>query len=288
MPRPSDGYKNLAGQSVPGTHDPISRYMDKSALMHWAHKRGSQGLPLYDRAAIDIGSTVHHMAELDLRGRPDREIEAYAHDCLAAPDHLRKAFASFKQFRAWRQQCHVRAVAQEVSLVSERYQYGGTPDTIAMFGNGGLGLLDFKTSAKPYPDHLIGMAAHGNLWQEANPQHPLTAGYHLIILPKDGSAFQHHAYADLSAQWRLFELYLDAYRLDKLVNATAAIAAMAKPDTAAAPAEPAAAPAAPVKPRRPRVCQRRAPKVEAAEPAVRPATMAEILRQYGHVRGAVL
>jgi hypothetical protein len=27
-----------------------------------------------------------------VRGRPDREIEAYAHDCLVAPDHLRKAF----------------------------------------------------------------------------------------------------------------------------------------------------------------------------------------------------
>jgi hypothetical protein len=158
MPRPKNGYVNAAGEPVPGTHDPISRYMDQTALKIWAHKQGLAGLPLYPRAAIDIGSTVHGMAELDLKGRPDREIEAYCHECLAAPDHLRKAFSSFQQFRAWRQQCHVRAIAQEKPMVSETWQYGGTPDTIAMI-NGGLGLLDFKTSARPFPDHLVALAA---------------------------------------------------------------------------------------------------------------------------------
>jgi hypothetical protein len=132
MARPKNGYFNAAGQPVPGTHDPISRYMDQTALKIWAHKQGLAGLPLYQRAAIDIGSTVHGMAELDLKGRPDREIEAYCHECLAAPDHLRKAFSSFAAFRTWRQQCHVRAIAQEKPMVSETWQYGGTPDTIAM------------------------------------------------------------------------------------------------------------------------------------------------------------
>src|ERR1700693_1660860 len=87
MPRPKQGYFNAAGQPIPGTHDPIQRFMDQTALKFWAYKRGQQGLPLFDRAAIDIGSTVHGIAELDLRGRPDREIEAYANDRLVAPDH---------------------------------------------------------------------------------------------------------------------------------------------------------------------------------------------------------
>ena len=213
MPRPKNGYVNAAGQPIPGTHDPISRYMDQTALKIWAHKQGLAGLPLYQRAAIDIGSTVHGMAELDLRGRPDREIEAYAHEALTVPDQLRKAFTSFQAFRNWREQCHVRAIAQEVTLVSEAFQYGGTPDTIAII-DGGLGLIDFKTSPKPYPDHLVALAAHGRLWDENNADQPLSS-YHLICLPKDGSAFKHHAYADLSQQWQLFTLWLDAYRLEK-------------------------------------------------------------------------
>jgi hypothetical protein len=269
MPRPKGGYSNAAGQPIPGTHDPISRYMDQTALKIWAHTRGTQGLPLYDRAAIDIGSTVHGMAELDLRGRPDREIEAYAHEALVSPDHLRKCFASFEAFRQWREQCHVRAIAQEVPLVSERYQYGGTPDTIAMIGDG-LGIIDFKTSARPYPDHLLGLAAHGNLWDENHPDHKLT-GYHLLILPKDGSAFQHHAYDDLSRQWKLFTLYLEAYRLDKACSGAIKADAVAPPVTAA----PAQAPAPAVKPRI---------RVKAQTAPIAPATMAELLRSYGHVR----
>jgi hypothetical protein len=176
MPRPKNGYVNAAGQPIPGTHDPISRYMDQTALKIWAHKQGLAGLPLYQRAAIDIGSAVHGMAELDLKGRPDREIEAYAHEVLTVPDQLRKAFTSFEAFRRWREQCHVRAIAQECPLVSEAYQYGGTPDTIGMI-DGGLGLIDFKTSAKPYPDHLVALAAHGRLWSAfivIRPSHDLS------------------------------------------------------------------------------------------------------------------
>jgi hypothetical protein len=279
MPRPQNGYFNAAGQPIPGTHDPIQRFMDQTALKFWAYKRGQQGLPLFDRAAIDIGSTVHGMAELDLRGRPDREIEAYANNCLVAPDHLRKAWTSFSAFRAWRQRCEVRAIAQEVPLVSERYQYGGTPDTVAMIG-GGLGLLDFKTSPKPYPEHLIGLAAHGQLWQERHPQHPLTS-YHLIILPKDGGAFQHFAYQDLGLHWKLFQLYLEAYRLDQSCGSAVAMAdAVASgPTTTASPAS-SEAPAA-VKPSKPRV-RASAKTVHAAAPA----TMAEMLRAYGHLKEA--
>ena len=260
MPRPSNGYTNAAGKPIPGTHDPISRYMDKSALMHWAYKRGTEGLPMYDRSAIDIGSTVHGMAELDLRGRADREIEGYANDRLTAPDHLHKCWSAFEAFRDWRSQCHVRAIAQEVSLVSEAHQYGGTPDTIAMFGNGGLGLIDFKTSAKPYPDHLLALAAHGNLWNEHHPDQPIKS-YHLLILPKDGSGFQEYAYTDLTLQWKLFRLYLDAYRLDK---AAAQVASATVKKTTAAAASP---------------------KKRTTKPRIAAATMAELLRAYKHVPG---
>ena len=65
MPRPTSGYLNKAGEKVPGTNDITGRYGDKSALLHWAHKQGKAGLSLYDRSALDIGSAVHKMAELD-------------------------------------------------------------------------------------------------------------------------------------------------------------------------------------------------------------------------------
>ena len=279
MPRPVSGYHNRAGQPVPGTHDPLKRFTQPGGLINWAYGRGKQGLPLYDKTAIDIGSTVHAMAEMDLKGRPDREIEAYVNNCLTAPEHLRKAWSSFQGFREWRQQCQVRAITQELPMVSEHYQFGGTPDTIAIIGNG-LGLLDFKTCSKPavYPEMLFAMAAHGQLWEETHPDQPLTGGYHLILLPKDGSPFQHHHFDDLNQQWEIFKLLLQAYQLEQ-----GAVAPKAKPETNWEPLRKQLQESLKVE-------QARVVKLEtkprvrvkaSAEP--RMATMADILRGYGHI-----
>jgi hypothetical protein len=273
VPRPANGYVNAAGQSVPGTHDPISRYMDRSALMHWAHRRGMEGLPLYARDAIDIGSAVHAMADLDLKGRPDKEIEKVAQGAGLCRDDYDKAMRAFLQFRKWRINCHVQPIALELSLVSELHQYGGTPDCIALI-NSKLSLVEFKTSAKPYADHLVAMAAHAALWNENNPGRLIEA-FHWIGLPKDGGEFQHHAYADLSVQWEIFLLYLDCWRLEK---------GLTRKRTAKTEApKPAAANEAASKPRR-----ARKPVVEAkpTQPIARPQSMAEMLRAYGHIKEA--
>jgi hypothetical protein len=279
VPRPANSYTNSAGQSVPGTHDPISRYMDRSALMHWAHKRGVDGLPLYARDAIDIGSAVHAMADLDLKGRPDREIENVARDAGLPRDDFDKAMRAFMQFRKWRINCHVQPIVLECSLVSEIHQYGGTPDCIATI-SGKVALVEFKTSVKPYPDHLVAMAAHAQLWNENRPQQPIEV-FHWLGCPKDGSEFQHHAYSDLSPQWEIFTLYLDAWRLEKGLQRKRTKVAQVAQAQETAPAPAAAAP----KSRRTVKS-----KAEAAAPlqvAVRPQTMAQILRAYGHVKEAV-
>jgi hypothetical protein len=292
MPRPKNGYTNAAGLPIPGTHDPISRFMDRSALMVWAHKRGTQGLPLWARDAIDIGSTVHAMADLDLQSRPDREIEKVIQEAGLCRDDYDKAMRAFMQFRKWRVGCHVQPIALERSLVSEIHQFGGTPDCIALI-DGKVALVEFKTSVKPFADHLVAMAAHAALWNENRPGQLIEA-FHWIGLPKDGSEFQHHAYADLSLQWEIFTLYLDAWRLEKgitrkratkpatIVPAPAAdLTAALKASVAALKASTATEAATPIaKPRRVR-------KPAAAKPvtaeATAPLSLAEILCAHGFI-----
>jgi hypothetical protein len=255
MPRPKSGYTNAAGNTVPGATDITGRYKDSGALLHWAHKQGAAGLPLYERSPLDIGSAVHKMCELDLIGASDREIQASLHNYLSAPNHLQMAHTSFAAFRQWREQCRVRPLAQETSLVSERYQYGGTPDLVAIVNNG-IGLVDFKTGKAVYNEMKVALAAHGNLWNEARPTQKLDS-FHLIVLPKDGGPFQHHAYGELDREWEIFRHWLAAYNLEKT--------------------KPAAKPASAPKPAKPRVRV----KVQSA-PSL---TMAEIMRAYGHVPG---
>ena len=97
MPRPTGGYTNKAGEPIPGTSDITKRFADKSALLYWAFNQGKQGLKkLYDNVALDIGTAVHMMAELDLQGRPDDDIEFYLTTTLRDEDHVEKARAAFK------------------------------------------------------------------------------------------------------------------------------------------------------------------------------------------------
>lgn len=260
MPRPKSGYANAAGLPIPATGDINGRFMNRTRLLYWAFNRGKQGLAkLYDNDALDIGSCVHTMAELDLANRSQADIEFYLKTTLPDLDLRNKAAFSFEAFRAWRKEFHVIAYMQETSLVSEKHQFGGTLDTIASI-RGGLGMLEFKTSADVYEDHLLQMAAYSILWDENHPDEPLTAGFHLILLPKDGSSFVHREFSrEQLAPFRAkFLLYRQAYDLDALCNDSKVLAGIAiKPSTK--------------------------PRVRVKVSATVPMSMGEMMRAYGHV-----
>jgi len=288
MPRPKDGYKNHAGQSIPGTGDINGRFMDRSRLLFWAFARGKQGhAKLYDNAALDIGTAVHTMAELDMKGQPQRDIDFYLNATLSDAEQKTKASAAFAAFRQWREAFHVRAYMQEISLVSEKLQYGGTLDTVAII-RGGLGLVDFKTTntGEVYEDFLLQLAAYGILWAETHPDEPLTEGYHLILLPKDGSKPIHREFTheQLHPYRQKFWLYRKAFDLDAICTDPAtlngvAVAPSPKPDAKPETVSPKAAVAA----KRTKTTRE---KIIADSPQ-RPLTMAETLRAYGHVREGV-
>lgn len=273
MPRPTGGYLNKAGDAIPGTSDITKRFADKSALLYWAFNQGKLGLKtLYDNVALDIGTAVHMMAELDLKGQPDDDIEFYITTTLRDPDHLDKARAAFKAFRQWRAKFHVEPHVQEVSLISEKHQFGGTLDTVAHIRNG-LGLLDFKTSkdGTVYPEHVWQLAAYGLLWEENRPNEILSQGYHLIMLPKDGSKPIHREFsrADLEPFREQFKLFRKAWDLDTHCTNSKVLKGIE--------VAPSIAPERPAKPVR-------KPQARVEAPTQRPMSMAEIMRAYGHTK----
>lgn len=215
MPRPRKGYHNAAGERIPGTHDITNAYCPKPALVGWAYNMGKLGLPLNGASETDIGTTVHAMAELHLKGHSVDDINACLHSTLAEPEHITKAQSAYDALRRWLSDHTVVSIAHEVPLVSESWRFAGTPDCIAHI-DGGTGLLDFKTCrtapTRAYDEQLIVMAAHGALWNEHHPDRMIDS-YHLIFLPKDGSEPIAYAYTDLSAQWAEFVHLLHAYAI---------------------------------------------------------------------------
>lgn len=222
MPRPANGYRNAAGIAIPGTSDITGRFKNCDRLLYWAFNRGKSGAAkLRDDAALDTGSCVHVMAEQDLKGAPDADITFYVNATIRDADEQEKARAAFGAFRKWKSEFHVAARAHEVSLVSETLQFGGTLDFLAEV-RGKLALIDFKTtkSGEVYEDHVLQLAAYGILWNEKHPTQPLEGGYHLILLPKDGSKPIHREFTHehLHPYRQKFWLYRKAYELDAICN----------------------------------------------------------------------
>lgn len=219
MPRPKDGYKLKDGTIVPGVTDVTGRFMDRKALMFWAFKQGASGAKtLYEKRdeAAAIGTCVHDMITMDLRGDRDEIIFDFCRDALAQKQRD-QAKRSFDAFRMWKFQFSFRVVRQEISLISEKWKFGGTLDTAGVIRNG-LGLLDYKSGAGIYCDQLLQMAAYGQLWAENYPDEPLTGGFHLIRLDKETGEFSHRFYAKLPQALNQFLLFRRCYDLDKLLS----------------------------------------------------------------------
>jgi hypothetical protein len=216
MPRPKLGYFLKDGTKVPGVTDITGRFMDKGGLMHWAFQQGKKGMKsLYEKRdeAGEIGTIVHGMAELALKGRCHDEIQAYAQTAMPDLAMRRRAQSLFDQFDDWRGTYRVTPYKQETSLVSERHQYGGTNDLTLSVGNE-LAMLDIKTSPAVYPDNLIQLAGYKGLWDENFSDTPVRGGFHLLLIPKDGSGLKHYYYPQLRKAWSQFMLYRQAYALD--------------------------------------------------------------------------
>jgi len=90
----------------------------------------------------------------------------------------------------------------ETSLVSEKYQYGFTPDGVG-YAAGELCVLDWKTAKSVYPSMLMQVAAYKEGWNEVVPEYPVI-GMHILNINKETASFHHHYFQDLSPAWKAF------------------------------------------------------------------------------------
>lgn len=212
MPHPKQGYHLKDGTRVPGTTTIISKCKESGGLIHWAWNLGMQGKDYRaerDKAA-DAGTLAHALVEAHIGG------DTAPPEATTNP----KAVAAFQAYLSWEAATKLEIVDQEMSLVSEAYRYGGTPDAIGYL-DGKLCLLDWKTSNSVYPDYLIQLAAYKQLVEE-NDIATIDGGFHLLRFAKEEGDFAHHFFPDLSLAWAAFVkmrgLYDDMAALKKRVR----------------------------------------------------------------------
>lgn len=231
MATPKQGYFNAAGKRLPGTTTVIGRFKDSGALIKWAYKQGREHEAMFARgedaprelyevtqAAADIGTIAHNMVEVSIKGENPEGVLALSGLPVESQE---KARSSFSAYQTWASMSRMGIIEQEMPLISEAHQFGGTPDAIGLI-NGELCLLDWKTSNSVYSDYLLQLAAYRVLWEENYPDRPLVGGSHLLRFSKEHGDFAHHFYRDLSEAWEMFKHLRGAYSLDAALRKRAA------------------------------------------------------------------
>ena len=212
MPHPQQGYR-IGKTRVPGVTTIIGRFKESGALLHWAFKQGMAAergeiKSLYDKRdeAAEAGTLAHEMVEAHIRGAK----LTYT----ASKDIVKQARAAFEAYLSWESMTKLKIVEQEMQLVSRRYRFGGTPDAIGKI-NGELCLIDWKSSSGIYRDYLLQLAAYKYLWEENNPDRPLTGGFHICRFSKFHGDFEHRYFKELDRALNMFILLREAYEIDK-------------------------------------------------------------------------
>lgn len=214
MATKTGGYHIKDGTRVPSVTTVIGKFKDSGGLVHWAWKLGTEGKDyrvVRDNAAF--AGTMAHEA-----------VEAWIHKTNFAfqgePDICKKAKQAFEAFLDWANQTKLEVTHTEMALVSEAHKYAGTFDAVAMLGK--RAMLDWKSSARIYPEYLVQVAAYGQLWDENFPNDPITGGFDLLRFDKEFGDFHHHHWNELDQAWQAF-LHLRAlFEIEKELKKRAA------------------------------------------------------------------
>lgn len=204
---PTIAYKNKAGKRIKSQSSLKSNIgWGKGGLMYWANQQGLEGKTLqeaYDTSTIP-GTIAHYLIECNLTNvEPDLKEYDSA--------DIKSARGAYKSFMVWRKQFEMKPLEVEPNWVSEKFQYGGTPDVIADI-SGEVCIVDWKTghSAGKYPEIFIQLAAYSQLAYEHGYK---IEGYHVLRVPRndDNPSFAHFYWEKMPA--KAWEAFLSAKKL---------------------------------------------------------------------------
>ena len=179
-------------------------------LIYWAWKQGEKGIPLYEKEEANVGSLAHMMMDYDVKGKKL--------DLSEFPINIvEQAQPAYENFKKWKAGHDLEPIATEVSLISEKHQYGGTLDWTGLIDKK-LSILDLKTGKEVYEDHIIQLISYAQLWLENFPEHPLDGGFHLIRTGKEIAMFAHNWYGEFPGAWDVFLHLRTLYDLHKEIK----------------------------------------------------------------------
>ena len=199
-------YKNKEGKIIPGATTVVG-LLNKPQLIIWANRLGLQGIDstAYRDGAARMGILAHDYILCHHKGiKPD--LTDYSKVEIDAAEN------SFLSYLEWLKGHKLEPLLLETPLVSEEYQFGGTPDCLCML-DGEIALIDYKTGGI-YKEAYYQTCAYRQLLVENERRVPNK----IIILgiPRTpDESFKTEVYTEFDTGWEIFKHLLSIYYLQK-------------------------------------------------------------------------
>jgi hypothetical protein len=198
-------YKNSLGENVVGTTTVIN-ILDKPSLLNWVAKITKEGHDWQRfRDAMGDSGTLTHLRILHYLKGTKPDLSEYSPATIKLSDN------SLRSFHEWEKSHKLEPILCEEVMVSNTYNFGGTPDYLGLV-NGRLEILDFKTGGL-YLSVILQLAAYRQLAIEKGHKVEYCRG--LSIPRTDGESFREELYTKFDDEFAIFLSCLNIYNLLK-------------------------------------------------------------------------
>ena len=162
-------YESLTqkGTWYPSVTTKLNAYYKGHGLMEWVKSNGFNADIIMDRAAIQ-GRNVHNAIDSFLNGVTLTwiELDGKENYTLTEWQMINRFMEFYKRFKP-------EILVHEQKVVSDKMKTGGTIDLICKINNEIL-LIDYKTGEYLYKSNFIQIATYKAMWEELNPQYPIS------------------------------------------------------------------------------------------------------------------
>jgi hypothetical protein len=204
---PTTRYYNKSGKRLASVTTILKSWGSSEGIFRWANNLALCGIDAVSERGrmATVGSLAHDVAAQMLLGVDASEavdslpLEDLDQDSVEELSHCVEAWKRFyEQFSPF-----INVHMIEEHMVSEKYQYGGTPDAILDIG-GDLVVMDIKTG-KLRPEMAIQLAAYRELYRgDAGTSEQM--GGVVLRLSREGEGFAMHSITShaLDLAWEMF------------------------------------------------------------------------------------
>lgn len=169
-------YKNNLGEVIPSVTTILKRaYPLGDYITEWANSLGFQRINYkkFMTNIVEVGTAVHLLIETVTRDKIDfvtnELLMSLFKDNVYFLQNEDTIFRCFCQFLVWYnhsiKNADFKLLANELELVSETHNYGGTIDMVCEL-NGELTIIDLKTSSALDAKMLLQLAAYAMMFEE--------------------------------------------------------------------------------------------------------------------------